>query len=62
MKEVYINVVGLEIEELFDSNIVSIEELVQKIIELNTDTIELKKKTEELKEYKEQYCDKYSFD
>lgn len=37
MNEVYVIVKGLEIEEFFDKDIVSVQELADKIVELNLD-------------------------
>lgn len=62
MSEVFINVKELEIEELFDTDIVTIEDLVSKLIDMNIENNRLNEKNADLKEYKEQYCDKYSYD
>ena len=35
MSEVFINVKGLEIEELFGTDIVTVEDLVSKLIDMN---------------------------
>ncbi len=62
MSEVFINVKGLEIEELFGTDIVTVEDLVSKLIDMNIENNMLNEENTDLKEYKEQYCDKYSYD
>lgn len=48
MKEVYIIVKGLEIEELFNKDLVSVDELCEKIIELKMENDRLEEKIEDL--------------
>lgn len=48
MKEVYIIVKGLEVEELFNKDLVSVDELCEKIIELKMENDRLEEKIEDL--------------
>ena len=48
MKEVYIIVKWLEIEELFNKDLVSVDELCEKIIELKMENDRLEEKIEDL--------------
>lgn len=61
MNEVYIDVRGLEISELFNTDLVSVEDLVEKLLEDKRELNRLNEKVDELLEYKEQYCEKYEF-
>lgn len=48
MKEVYIIVKGLEVEELFNKDLVSVDELCEKIIELKMENDRLEERIEDL--------------
>ena len=50
MQEVFINVKGIELENLFDVDLISVDDLVSKTIDLMYDNKEKEEKIEELNE------------
>lgn len=61
MNDIYVDIRGTELEELFDTDLITVEALVEKIIDAKCEIAILNEKIEELEEYKEQYCEKYEF-
>lgn len=60
MNNIYIDLRGLEIKELFpDKDIISVEDLIEVMIGIYIDNKNKEEEIEDLKEYKEQYCELY---
>ena len=60
MNEVYINVKGLEIDKYFTTDLVSIDQLVTCIVDLEVEIDILKEKIQEMKEpYEDDPYDKW---
>lgn len=60
MNNIYIDLRGLEIKELFpDKDIISVEDLIEVMIGIYIDNKNKEEQIEDLKEYKEQYCELY---
>ena len=60
MNNIYIDLRGLEIKELFpDKDIISVEDLIEVMIGIYIDNNNKEEEIESLKEYKEQYCELY---
>lgn len=60
MNNIYIDLRGLEIKELFpDKDIISVEDLIEVMIDIYIDNKNKEEEIEDLKEYKEQYCELY---
>lgn len=60
MNDIYIDLRGLEIKELFpDKDIISVEDLIEVMIGIYIDNKNKEEEIKNLKEYKEQYCELY---
>lgn len=60
MNDIYIDLRGLEIKELFpDKDIISVEDLIEVMIGIYIDNKNKEEEIEDLKEYKNQYCELY---
>lgn len=60
MNDIYIDLRGLEIKELFpDKDIISVEDLIEVMIGIYIDNKNKEEEIKSLKEYKEQYCELY---
>lgn len=60
MNNIYIDLRGLEIKELFpDKDIISVEDLIEVMIGIYIDNKNKEEEIEDLKEYKNQYCELY---
>ena len=60
MNNIYIDLRGLEIKELFpDKDIISVEDLIEVMIGIYIDNNNKEEEIENLKEYKNQYCELY---
>lgn len=60
MNDIYIDLRGLEIKELFpDKDIISVEDLIEVMVGIYIDNNNKEEEIKNLKEYKEQYCELY---
>lgn len=60
MNDIYIDLRGLEIKELFpDKDIISVEDLIEVMVGIYIDNNNKEEEIKSLKEYKEQYCELY---